>query len=116
VATILINIKRYYYFLKEWGKKLGFTLSKQKVDKHQFPKIYQKVKKHDKKKSYNKHQGNRIAKAAVGSKPGIAELRGVSVLLRQNDKITPNSIGFMDGRILFSIIFFSQKPVLFLKH
>ena len=49
VATILINIKRYYYFLKEWGTKLGFTLSKQKVDKHQFPKIYQKVKKHDKK-------------------------------------------------------------------
>jgi len=56
---------------------------------------------------YNKHKGNRRAEAAVGSNPGTVKLSGVKVLLQQNYKITPNSFEFMDGRHLFSIIFFS---------
>ena len=51
------------------------------------------------------------SEAAVGSNPGTVKLSGVKILLQQNYKITPNSIEFMDGIILFSIIFFSRKPV-----
>jgi len=86
------------------------------VEKHKFPNINQKLKNNNKKTTihktnYNEHKGNRRAEAAVGSNPGTVKLSGVRVLLQQNYKITPNSIELMDARILFSIIFFSPKPV-----
>ena len=88
---------------------LCFTLSKQKMEKHKFPKMYQQVKPIHKTIHKNKFTINRKAEAAVGSNPGTVELCGVRVLLQQNYKITPNGIELMDRRILFSIIFFSQK-------
>ena len=114
VLNLKLDIKRYIFlfFLKGWGKNICVSLSKQKLHKHKFPKIYQKLKKQKLHKTYyNKHKGNRRAEAAVGSNPGTVKLSGVKVLLQQNYKITPNSIEFMDGIILFSIIFFSRKPV-----
>ena len=94
--------------MKGWGKNICVSLSKQRLHKHKFPKIYQKLKKQKlHKTNYNKYKGNRRAEAAVGSNPGTVKLSGVKVLLKQNYKITPNSFEFMDGRHLFSIIFFS---------
>ena len=61
------------------------------------------------KRTYTKE--NRRAEAVAGPTPGWTDLCGGRVLLQQNDKISPNSNTFLDGRVLFWIAFFSQKPV-----